>query len=81
MVLLLKGNRSFAIVELTITFTPVGCISVIGGFNPFNHDVFIFGVARILYGNKLNGIETNSYHQANAYLLDEVCNNLCWHSL
>jgi hypothetical protein len=43
--------------------------------------VFIFGVARILYGNKLNGIETNSYHQANAYLLDEVCNNLCWHSL
>jgi hypothetical protein len=42
--LLLKGFRGFTIVELTFTFAPVGCITVIGGFCSFDHDVIIFGV-------------------------------------
>lgn len=44
MVLSFYDFRGCAFVEFTVTFTPVGDISVVRRFNSFDVDVFILGV-------------------------------------
>jgi hypothetical protein len=47
MALLSEGFGDSAIVEFTVTFTPIGGVSVVGGFRSLNVDITPFGIRNL----------------------------------
>ena len=47
MALLSEGSGDSAVVEFAVTFTPVGGVSVVGGFRSLNVDIPPFGIRNL----------------------------------